>query len=110
MVQRCFKVDNRVDSQAITLANHFTTIQCSINSILIYATIGIIGVTGNINTCVVILSNKYMHTATNCYLFNIAVSDLMTLICGVPIYNFLPIHTDATCKLRYLVEPFFIVF
>uniref|UniRef100_A0A2A4JI48 G-protein coupled receptors family 1 profile domain-containing protein n=1 Tax=Heliothis virescens TaxID=7102 RepID=A0A2A4JI48_HELVI len=32
---------------------------------------------GNIITCVVIYYDKTMHTATNCYLFNLAVSDLL---------------------------------
>lgn len=32
---------------------------------------------GNILTCIVIYYDKSMHTATNCYLFNLAVSDLL---------------------------------
>ncbi|XP_047019466.1 neuromedin-U receptor 2-like [Helicoverpa zea] len=32
---------------------------------------------GNIITCVVIYYDRTMHTATNCYLFNLAVSDLL---------------------------------
>lgn len=32
---------------------------------------------GNILTCIVIYYDKCMHTATNCYLFNLAVSDLL---------------------------------
>lgn len=32
---------------------------------------------GNVLTCIVIYSDKTMHTATNCYLFNLAVSDLL---------------------------------
>ncbi|KAH9392547.1 G-protein coupled receptor, partial [Tyrophagus putrescentiae] len=39
---------------------------------------------GNICTCIVIARNKYMHTATNYYLFSLAVSDLLLLVLGIP--------------------------
>ena len=48
----------------------------------IYAVIFIAGVLGNVITCVVIYKNKTMHTATNYYLFNLAVSDFLVLIFG----------------------------
>lgn len=48
----------------------------------IYAVIFIAGVLGNVITCVVIYKNKTMHTATNFYLFNLAVSDFLVLITG----------------------------
>ncbi|XP_076340466.1 pyrokinin-1 receptor-like isoform X2 [Tachypleus tridentatus] len=51
---------------------------------LIYTVILVTGVVGNICTCVVIARNKYMHTATNYYLFSLAVSDLLLLILGLP--------------------------
>lgn len=47
-----------------------------------YAIIFIAGVLGNVITCTVISRNKSMHTATNYYLFNLAVSDLLLLISG----------------------------
>lgn len=47
-----------------------------------YAIIFILGVLGNVITCAVISRNKSMHTATNYYLFNLAISDLMLLISG----------------------------
>ncbi|XP_053612650.1 pyrokinin-1 receptor-like isoform X3 [Plodia interpunctella] len=50
-----------------------------------YALIFIAGVLGNISTCVVISRNRSMHTATNFYLFSLAISDLILLICGLPI-------------------------
>lgn len=50
----------------------------------VYATLLLSGVTGNIVTCAVIARNRYMHTATNCYLFSLAVSDLLLLITGIP--------------------------
>ncbi|XP_072938880.1 pyrokinin-1 receptor-like [Epargyreus clarus] len=50
-----------------------------------YAIIIITGVLGNISTCVVISRNRSMHTATNFYLFSLAISDLLLLICGLPL-------------------------
>ncbi|KAG5670309.1 hypothetical protein PVAND_000585 [Polypedilum vanderplanki] len=54
-----------------------------------YLIIFIAGVLGNVITCVVIAKNKTMHTATNYYLFNLAVSDFLVLIFGMPhdMYN-----------------------
>ncbi|XP_070158930.1 pyrokinin-1 receptor isoform X2 [Polyergus mexicanus] len=51
---------------------------------VIYVIIFFTGVIGNISTCVVIARNKSMHTATNYYLFSLAVSDLLLLISGLP--------------------------
>lgn len=47
-----------------------------------YFLILITGILGNVITCVVIAKNKTMHTATNYYLFNLAVSDFFVLIFG----------------------------
>lgn len=47
-----------------------------------YILIFIAGVLGNVITCVVIATNKTMHTATNYYLFNLAVSDSLILLFG----------------------------
>ena len=35
-------------------------------------------------TCLVIVKNEYMRTTTNIYLFNLAVTDLATLIFAMP--------------------------
>lgn len=51
---------------------------------VVYALIFITGVIGNVTTCIVISRNKSMHTATNYYLFSLAVSDLLLLISGLP--------------------------
>ena len=48
----------------------------------VYSLIFITGLFGNICTCIVIARNSYMHTATNYYLFSLAVSDMLTLIFG----------------------------
>ncbi|CAK1540451.1 unnamed protein product [Leptosia nina] len=52
---------------------------------IIYSIIFVAGILGNISTCVVISRNRSMHTATNFYLFSLALSDLLLLICGLPI-------------------------
>ncbi|CAD6208820.1 GSCOCG00003627001-RA-CDS, partial [Cotesia congregata] len=49
---------------------------------LIYILIFITGIIGNVTTCIMILRNKSMHTATNYYLFSLAISDLLLLIFG----------------------------
>lgn len=51
---------------------------------VIYTTIFLTGVIGNVSTCIVIAKNKSMHTATNYYLFSLAVSDLLLLVSGLP--------------------------
>jgi hypothetical protein len=50
----------------------------------IYAVILLTGLVGNVSTCVVIARNKHMHTATNYYLFSLAISDLLLLVSGLP--------------------------
>lgn len=50
----------------------------------IYAMIFITGCIGNISTCIVIARNKSMYSATNYYLFSLAISDFVLLISGVP--------------------------
>lgn len=47
-----------------------------------YSIISLAGLLGNVITCIVISKNKSMHTATNYYLFNLAVSDLTLLLAG----------------------------
>lgn len=47
-----------------------------------YLFIFIAGILGNVITCTVISRNKSMHTATNYYLFNLAISDLLLLLSG----------------------------
>ncbi|KAF6213143.1 hypothetical protein GE061_010858 [Apolygus lucorum] len=56
---------------------------------VIYSLIFLTGVIGNVSTCVVIARNRHMHTATNYYLFSLAISDLLLLVSGLPneIYN-----------------------
>lgn len=50
-----------------------------------YGIIFVAGILGNTSTCVVIARNRSMHTATNFYLFSLAISDVILLVCGLPI-------------------------
>lgn len=49
---------------------------------LIYILLLCCGVFGNVMTIYVILTNQYMHTATNYYLLNLSISDLSILLIG----------------------------
>lgn len=55
---------------------------------LVYSLILLTGVIGNLATCAVIVKNTSMHTATNFYLFSLAVSDTMALVLGKN-YNYM---------------------
>ncbi|OTF69189.1 7 transmembrane receptor (rhodopsin family)-like protein, partial [Euroglyphus maynei] len=80
----------------------WTTIPMTILYVLILVT----GVIGNVLTCVVIARNRYMHTATNYYLFSLAISDLLLLVLGLPQeiyqiwYRYPYIFGEAFCILR----------
>lgn len=50
----------------------------------IYSAIFVTGVIGNVSTCLVIAKCRYMRSATNYYLFNLAVADLLVLLLGLP--------------------------
>lgn len=75
---------------------------------VLYTLIFVTGVVGNVVTCIVIAKNKYMHTATNYYLFSLAISDLLLLITGLPQemvsiwYNRPYLFGEAFCVLRGL--------
>ena len=54
---------------------------------VVYAIIFVVGVLGNVSTILVIFKNKYMHTSTNVYLANLAISDLLTHLVGKYYFN-----------------------
>ncbi|XP_047351516.1 uncharacterized protein LOC124949830 [Vespa velutina] len=76
----------------------------------VYVIIFVTGVFGNIMTCIVIKKKPMMQTATNYYLFNLAISDLLLLVLGLP--NELSIFWEqypwqlglCMCKLRAFVS------
>jgi len=65
---------------------------------VIYAVIFVTGIVGNVCTAVVICHNKYMHTATNYYLCNLVLSDLLFLALGLPVetYSFWSAYRAST--------------
>ncbi|XP_071452814.1 neuropeptides capa receptor-like [Hetaerina americana] len=77
---------------------------------VIYALIFVAGVIGNVSVCAVIVRNHSMRTATNYYLFSLAVSDLTMLLFGLP--NDLNVYWqqypwslgETFCKFRALIS------
>lgn len=75
-----------------------------------YVIIFVTGIFGNIATCTVIIRNPAMQTATNYYLFSLAISDLTLLVLGLP--NELSVFWQqypwalgvALCKIRAYVS------
>lgn len=53
---------------------------------ILFVGIFVTGVIGNLIVCIVIVRHASMHTATNYYLFSLAVSDLIFLIFGKYFY------------------------
>lgn len=72
--------------QATYIARHLGAQHLPLTTIIpisvVYSIIFIVGVLGNVSTICVILKNKYMHTPTNVYLANLAISDLLTHLVG----------------------------
>lgn len=55
-----------------------TAVPLTILNVIIFVT----GLVGNISVCLVIVKHSNLHTVTNYYLFNLAISDLTLLIFG----------------------------
>lgn len=72
-------VENSVDARSDSDTEPLYVL---ISVTICYLFIFIAGVLGNVITCTVISRNKSMHTATNYYLFNLAISDLILLLSG----------------------------
>lgn len=72
---------------------------------IIYLFIFVTGVVGNIAVCVVIVRNNFMHTATNYYLFSLAVSDLTLLLLGKLLIkkNQMDIYWNERVLIQYLI-------
>ncbi|RVE52615.1 hypothetical protein evm_002734 [Chilo suppressalis] len=77
--------------------------------LIILFAIFVVGVTGNLLTCVVIYFNKTMHTATNCYLFTLAVSDLLVSF-GIILeiiehthYDDILEYRESVCKVHFFL-------
>ncbi|KAB0803694.1 hypothetical protein PPYR_00664 [Photinus pyralis] len=81
-------------------------IPLTLANVIIFVT----GLVGNISVCVVITRHPALHTATNYYLFNLAVSDLTLLIFGLPNdvtlywHQYPWIFGESFCKIRALMS------
>ncbi|KAF1767837.1 hypothetical protein GCK72_007796 [Caenorhabditis remanei] len=83
-----------------------------IPTVIIYATVFLLGLFGNVCTCIVIVANKSMHNPTNYYLFSLAISDIIALILGLPMelyqsvdYAYPYRFSESICKARaFLIE------
>lgn len=80
--------------------------------LITYTIIFLIGLVGNIMTIIIIKYNTYLRTPTNFYLLNLAASDLMILMCNLPlemleIYNREWPISIIFCKLRNISAEFF---
>lgn len=68
------------------LANHWGPKHLPLDVVIpitiVYVLIFVSGVVGNVAVCAVIIRNPTMHTATNVYLFSLAISDLTVLLFG----------------------------
>ncbi|XP_076640709.1 neuropeptides capa receptor [Halictus rubicundus] len=77
---------------------------------VVYVVILTAGIVGNLATCIVIYRQPNMQTPTNYYLFNLAVSDLLFLLCGLPfelsqLWEQYPWRWGlAICKLRAYIS------
>ncbi|GAB6033019.1 neuromedin U receptor [Chamberlinius hualienensis] len=78
-----YSVFKSVGSSPVTLASDFNLAK-AIPMTIVYSLIFITGIFGNFCTCIIIARNKHMHTATNFYLFSLAMSDLLLLVLGLP--------------------------
>lgn len=76
--------DNNVDNLTLIYGPRRDPLYVVVPITVIYMIIFVTGVVGNISTCIVISKNRSMHTATNYYLFSLAISDFLLLLSGVP--------------------------
>lgn len=71
----------------------------------------VLNIIGNVCTCAVIARNRSMRTPTNCYLFNIAITDLLSgFFVPIDIYviwvpDFYPLG-EVGCRLHYILWDF----
>jgi 7 transmembrane receptor (rhodopsin family) len=75
-------VTNLSDFLAEYLGNRYHSNAEAVALTIVYCIVLITGVVGNVATCVVVASNKYLHTPTNYYLVSLAVSDALAVVLG----------------------------
>lgn len=102
--------EGRFEDSYVFIVPHRDPLYIVVPVTIIYVSIFVTGTIGNISTCIVIARNKSMHTATNYYLFSLAVSDLLLLVSGLPAeiyqvwYKYPYIFGEGFCVLRGLAS------
>ncbi|CAO4368057.1 unnamed protein product [Caenorhabditis nigoni] len=107
-----YNVVNITNYVLATLGERCQSVAIVIPTVIIYGTIFLLGLFGNICTCIVIAANKSMHNPTNYYLFSLAISDIIALILGLPMefyqsldYSYPYRFSEWICKARaFLIE------
>ncbi|XP_012939588.1 pyrokinin-1 receptor [Aplysia californica] len=79
-----FSIVSEVEYLGWFLGDRYISTAAVVVLSILYTLIFLSGVLGNVCTCVVIARNRFLHTATNYYLFSLAISDVMTLILALP--------------------------
>ncbi|XP_076235783.1 neuropeptides capa receptor [Calliopsis andreniformis] len=79
-------LNNLTEAEYVTkvLGPKYLSMRMVIPLTIAYVAIFVTGIFGNIATCTVIIRNPSMQTATNYYLFSLAISDLTLLVLGLP--------------------------
>ncbi|CAH4037678.1 unnamed protein product [Pieris brassicae] len=105
MNRTSYENDLEVWSQFLTRVFEGKPHLLNIFFVVVYLIIFFVSLIGNVLTCIVIYSVKSMHTATNYYLFNLAVSDLIVTFTNLAdIYDFVTEFSkidDFTCQIRF---------
>lgn len=102
-------LDDNVDNLTLIYGPRRDPLYVVIPVTVIYLLIFVTGIVGNISTCIVISKNRSMHTATNYYLFSLAMSDFLLLLSGVPQevysiwYKYPYVFGEVFCVLRGLM-------
>ena len=76
----------------------------------IYSSFLLLGLLGNLATCIVILNNEYMKSPTNVYLINLAVADIATLLLGNKLYIYIYIIVNFLVLQKRRPTPLHLVF
>ncbi|CAB3388200.1 Hypothetical predicted protein [Cloeon dipterum] len=77
---------------------------------VLFVAISVTGIVGNVLVCTVIARHPNMHTATNYYLFSLALSDITILVFGLPNDLYVYWHQypwdlgEGLCKFRALIS------
>ncbi|GFS18093.1 neuromedin-U receptor 1 [Elysia marginata] len=77
-----FSIVSKDDYLQMYLGKRYLSSAAMVALMSIYSLIFFTGVLGNVCTCLVIARNRFLHTATNYYLFSLAISDVLTLLLG----------------------------